>query len=671
MFGSENSLTYIYSHSIASRSMSPDKSHRPGFELKTFHQTCIWIGGFLAVLSATAWVYTPGLTGPLLLDDNASLSALGAGVNDWKTLLAFVFGNESGPTGRPVAMLTFLIDGQSWPVDAARFKQTNIILHLVIGTLVAGFTYVLVSIFSKRKIHTGIVALLVATIWLLHPLNVSTVLYVVQRMAQLSMLFSLCSLVLFMLGRQLVLSNERRAMLLLGLSTFPCALLAVISKETGVLVFVCIAMMEWTLFSRLDTTRLYRIWYKLAVVVPVSLLMLYIVFGTAGTYELYDYRHFGIFERLLTECRVMALYLANIGFPKISAFTLYHDGFSVSSSLFNPLTTLFSLLALGILIAVSVKQRASQPILSFAILWFFVWHLLESTFLPLELYFEHRNYMPMLGPVLAVCYYGVLALSRMQLPHGLLIGSVLTLCIALVSALMTYQLTNLWGNSGALISHWAAEHPESKRAQTDVATLLGELGRPDLGLNQLRTVSSYYPNEVTLMLNTWNYSCRHGIQPPQTMNQIAQHKSLRYQYDDINYELRVLVDNVVQSSCGLTDRDDSLALLERVGTLPMQTRDRVVYNIIYSELLVFYQEYDAALKKLDLAYSLEPTADIAIRQSSLAGSVGKIDLALEIIENAYAANDNRRFFALSREAEINRLHDTLMSVKRRNSDARI
>ena len=45
-------------------------------------------------------------------------------------------------------------------------------------------------------------------------------------------------------------------------------------------------------------------------------------------------------------------------------------------------------------------------------------HLLESSYIPLELYFEHRNYMSMIGPIMASVWYLNVLLERSMLAIG-------------------------------------------------------------------------------------------------------------------------------------------------------------------------------------------------------------------------------------------------------------
>ena len=84
--------------------------------------------GLTLLALACVMIYWPGLSGPFLFDDFANLDALGQynGVRDWQTFKLFVLGNASGPTGRPIAMLSFLIDARNWPTDPRPFKTTNL-----------------------------------------------------------------------------------------------------------------------------------------------------------------------------------------------------------------------------------------------------------------------------------------------------------------------------------------------------------------------------------------------------------------------------------------------------------------------------------------------------------------------------------------------------------------
>lgn len=96
---------------------------------------------WLFVFGAAVVAYWPGLDGPFLLDDFGSIRALGdyGGVVDWQSFKIFVFGGHAGPTGRPVSLLSFLIDANNWPAESWPFKRTNLVIHLLTGAVLGSW----------------------------------------------------------------------------------------------------------------------------------------------------------------------------------------------------------------------------------------------------------------------------------------------------------------------------------------------------------------------------------------------------------------------------------------------------------------------------------------------------------------------------------------------------
>ena len=83
--------------------------------------------------------------------------------------------------------------------------------------------------------------------------------------------------------------------------------------------------------------------------------------------------------------------------------------------LWSPSTTALSLLAWVGAVAVALLLRKRYPLLVFALLFYLVAHSMESTILPLEMVFEHRNYLPSVGVCLLVAA-GVISDFRDNLP---------------------------------------------------------------------------------------------------------------------------------------------------------------------------------------------------------------------------------------------------------------
>tara|TARA_B110000444_G_scaffold249013_1_gene273587 strand:+ start:1250 stop:1879 length:630 start_codon:yes stop_codon:yes gene_type:complete len=183
--------------------------------------------------------------------------------------------------------------------------------------------------------------LLAAALWLLHPFNGSTTLYVVQRMAQLMTLFGLSSLLCYLKGRRLVLLNPKQGLFLLCLSLFPFALLSVHSKENGVLLLLLIVVFEFSIFRLEPKNSALVAWFRVGVLAPLAMFGIYLVFTFADSVAAYEFRHFSLLERLLSESRILLIYLAKIFLPIDAGVSLFHGDFQISKSILNPLSTLF------------------------------------------------------------------------------------------------------------------------------------------------------------------------------------------------------------------------------------------------------------------------------------------------------------------------------------------
>ncbi|MGH8115666.1 MAG: hypothetical protein ACREPS_11535, partial [Rhodanobacteraceae bacterium] len=93
----------------------------------------------IAILALTWWAYHPGLSGDFLFDDFGSLPVLGSTgpVDHWATFWRYITSGSADPTGRPLTLLTFLLDAHDWPASPYPFKVTSVILHLINGALLA------------------------------------------------------------------------------------------------------------------------------------------------------------------------------------------------------------------------------------------------------------------------------------------------------------------------------------------------------------------------------------------------------------------------------------------------------------------------------------------------------------------------------------------------------
>ena len=465
----------------------------------------------------------------------------------------------------------------------------------------------------------------------------------------------MAALICYLYGRTLIVERPGRGMLLLAACLFPFGLLAVLSKENGVLLLVSILLLEYTCFYGHKKCGLLKWWLRLGVYLPLSIVGLYLLLNFQSMTADYVFRPFTLAERLMTEARILWVYLSNIFLPRAGSVSLFHDDFSISTGLFSPFTTLVAVSGLLGLVVIAFLQRRRQPVLCFAIFWFLLWHLMESTYLPLEPYFEHRNYVAMIGPLAALTFYGGRLISIFDTRRLTLVSRLVVLCVFVYSAGATLGLTTLWGDTVALYSHWANNQPGSIRANTSYSDVLAAMGDTENGYEYLYNAYELAPDEITLKLSVWNYACEHGLTPAVELSDIGSAESLQHYRDDINYPVRVLLENLLAGKCQYPPREEVLALMERLDNIPLRPYDRANFHMLYADFFIYYRQLTPALVQLRNAYNIRGDAAIPIRQAILAASAGNLEDSLAFLDRAREADSNRNPLLPSRIDEIGRM----------------
>jgi hypothetical protein len=446
--------------------------------------------GLVFVLVVTLAVYFSGLRGPFLFDDPPNLLFP---LTDWlagkQTWQQIVFGNGSGLLGRPVSMLSFLLNAATTGLDPLPFKATNLLIHLACGCLIYALLARLLLRDKQLAPRANVVALLVAALWLLHPMQVSTVLYVVQRMAQLSTMFMLVALLGYVIARaRFEIGRHRSGIVWLFVFVPAATLAAVFSKENGALVPLLCGVIELGYFQpRADChrPRPVKLFFLLTLALPCALAL--ILLSLSHSQRLlgdYEGRLFTLGERLLSEPRALMDYMGALLLPRGPALGIYTDDFAISHGLLDPVGTLPAILGLIALVVIAWKLRAVAPAVFTGFFFYLAGHAMESTIIPLELYFEHRNYLPSAGFLLAVVGFVAWGFARIaaRMDHEartrrqLMIGA--SLLVALF-AFATFARASVWSSWPSLAEQGAREHPQSLRAQLDLATIYQIDGKRD------------------------------------------------------------------------------------------------------------------------------------------------------------------------------------------------
>ena len=430
----------------------------------------------LALVSIlTVATYLPGLSGPLLLDDLPQLEPL---IQQSAHYPSELFGNyilsTSGPTGRPVAMATFITDAVTHGPDVWWWKFNNLMLHLISGLLVCWLTALLLQALPKKTgVDPWIAGVVVGGLWLLHPIQVSTVLYTVQRMTELSTLFVFAGLICYVKGRLLHDRSVLAGWMLIGIGFFVFYPLGVLSKENALIYPVYCSLVELIVFQfsgPLPAKRQVKIFHGVLLTGYVLAAVFVLANFSSIVLESYATRDFTLGERVLTQFRVVATYLSQILLPMQRSMGFFHDDVAVSTGLFSPVTTLMSALLVVSLVASSLIFRRKLPLFAFGVLFFFASHVVESSVLGLELMFEHRNYTGTFGILIALMALALHAKKHLKVAVAVAVISLLAF------SFLTWQRSLTWSSPASLYQYAYISHPGSSRVNLVYANAYAAAG---------------------------------------------------------------------------------------------------------------------------------------------------------------------------------------------------
>ena len=438
-------------------------------------------GAWCALIILGFAIYTAGLSGYWVFDDFHNIvlnQGLDERIWDWPHLMALLTSSDAGLFHRPLSVVSFYLDNHWFGLSPFAFKLTNVLIHLAAGLCFAGMGRSLLRLYSLRhapawdKTKIDMVVFITTALWLVHPINLTAVLYVVQRETSLAAVFTALAVWAYLRGRYRELEGKTSAWFI-WVFTPGLTVLGLACKENAALVPLLILAIELTVldFRRADGQRSRQAlgFLSLFLVLPGLVVLIAMLRGAPALMGGYAIRGFTMGERLLTECRVLFSYLRWIALPDLRQLGLYHDDIVVSRGLMQPATTLPAVVGILSLLAGALALRRRLPLLCFGILWFFGAHVMESSVLPLELVFEHRNYVPLYGLLLGV----VGALAAIDMPaetRKLLIAVAALVC--LLFAGLTALRASEWRSPLAFAVYEGGHHPQSPRAQYEIGAIL-------------------------------------------------------------------------------------------------------------------------------------------------------------------------------------------------------
>jgi Flp pilus assembly protein TadD len=427
---------------------------------------------WLIVVAVGAIAYVNSFSGVFLLDDNDHI------VEDQDFL---------GIAGRrPVVNLTLALSYGLSGLEPWGYHLVNLAIHLLAGVTlfaVVRRTLELDSFETSWKPRAPWIALTVALIWVVHPLQTQSVTYVIQRAEALMALFYLLTIYCVLRG-----AGSGRAALWYGAAVLAAGL-GMGSKAVMVTAPAVVLLYDRVFLSASIGELLRRRWGLYAALCG-SWLMLAIcgviqgVFSTSAKIATVG---FGVKdltpgEYLMSQPGVILNYLWLSVFPKSLCLDY---GWPVAES---AVAIVVPLLIIGALLAGTGWALRFRPWLGFLGAAFFIVLAPTSSIVPIkDLAFEHRMYLPLAAVVIAA-----VALACRLVPAR---GARVALAVAVILALgiRTIDRNHDYRSPYAMWSTVVAVRPENPRAHTELANALDDRGQTDQAIQHYRAAIRLQP----------------------------------------------------------------------------------------------------------------------------------------------------------------------------------
>lgn len=425
----------------------------------------------LVALAVVYMVYGLGLTGALFYDDYGNLEGL-ASIESLGDVRQFVFGGIAGPLGRPLALLSFVPHAGGWPTNSDSMLLVNVWLHLLNGLLLGVLGYMLLGFPGVAYLGQRFrIAFCAALLWGVMPLLASSTLIAIQRMTGLSAFFGLLGLLGFVWGYRYQYLKPRLAFILQMGALGGGTLLSMLAKENGALIPVYALLIDVFIASSLRSVSPWLRFVRRGILALGLLsILVYLSPLVQSYFSVSEVRGYSVWDRLQTQVVVLWQYLRAAFAPVPSLYGPFHDYRGADYSGWVSACAFGSWLIVIAVCSWVARRYSRWPI--FAVLWFLAGHLIESTSIMLEIYFEHRNYLPLYGFCLAIA----VGVANFGERYKKLALAFFMLYVAFQLAVLS-SVTSIWGKPALAADIWSRENPASSRAA--LHAVFQELGRGD------------------------------------------------------------------------------------------------------------------------------------------------------------------------------------------------
>lgn len=458
----------------------------------------------LAILAAAVTVlYLNTLQVPFVFDDSQIFTNQ---TGDFCSLSREGLLRAARSTAQPnrvLANLTFAFNTCLHGSALAGYHWLNILVHLAAALSFYFLARLILSILFQREKSVLIgreaeIAFAAALLWAVHPLQTNAVTYIIQRMTSMAALFSLLAVFCYLKAR---LREGTRSRVGFGLLTLLFSGMALASKEIGGILPLTLLGCEVFIVQRDLSVRQrnrQKIIGPLVLAGAVFLLIALALLGASPWENIlagYQTRDFTPGQRLLTEARIIWHYLSLIVLPLPARLNIAYD-YPLSHGLLAPPQTLFALLGLAVLLWSMVFLYSRQRLTAFAIFWFLLNLLIESSIIPLMLIFEHRLYLPSTMVLLAavVCCYRF-GRANLALVRGCGIA------VLVLFSFFTWQRNTVWQSELTLWTDVISKSPRLSWAYVNLGKVYAQQRQYGAAEENFRQALALEPESGLALLN--------------------------------------------------------------------------------------------------------------------------------------------------------------------------
>jgi Flp pilus assembly protein TadD len=430
-------------------------------------------------------VYSNTLAVPFLFDDHSAIiesAELRHPWESWKQILLGV---------RPVVTATlaanFAVEGVG---STYWYHVFNITVHILAGLTLYGLVRrtLLLPHFKGRfdKSATG-TALAAALLWTVHPLQVESVTYIVQRAESLMGLFYLSTFYCFVRGSQ----SEKRQGCWYAVAVLAAAL-GMGTKEVMATAPFLLLLYDRVFLAGSFKEALRRRWgFYGALVASLVILIAPLRYAFATEEGSSGGAGFGLQkvsakEYALSQPGVVVHYLRLSFWPMPLCLDLdWPVTRQVTAASIPPLAIL------GVLLGATIWALIRWPAMGFLGAAFFLILAPTSSIMPiLDLAVEHRMYLPLAPLTVAVVVIAKMGLELvlgprfLALPHPRGIALGLLVLVVLQLALWTYKRNSIYRSALAIWGDVVAQRPDNARAHSNYGMALRDAGRLEQARDQ-------------------------------------------------------------------------------------------------------------------------------------------------------------------------------------------